>query len=126
MAGTIHLAWFDLKGAVHAARSYTRVDRDLSGDVTALVPTIGMQGYVDNQWHTGTGIDLFYEPGIDTNLRAAMNSTVPDTAGRVLLKPKADGIITGAYRDFDDWTRIRTGLCRSLQHGGGSSKPACS
>lgn len=71
---------------------------------------IGLNAYFDNVWAYAYGIDLLYEPGVDSNLRAALSHL--DMSVRV--RPKADGIQDFAYTNYNDWEVLRVGLCENL------------
>lgn len=75
----------------------------------------------DNVWYYANGVDLLFEPGVDTNLRAAVASAlrpqVPDPHF-INLRPKADGVVFQVYRNWNDWEALGIGVCRTLKKGG--------
>jgi hypothetical protein len=78
----------------------------------------------DNVWFYGNGVDLSFEPGRDTNLRAAVSTALIErnqpSPHRVVLRPKADGIVDFDQRNFNDWALIGHSLCTLLKANGAS------
>lgn len=75
----------------------------------------------DNVWYYGRGVDLLFEPGVDTNLRAAVSTKLDSTPPKppfVELRPKADGVVDFAYRNWNEWEALGIGLCRNRKAGG--------
>ncbi len=72
----------------------------------------------DNVWFYGNGVDLMFEPGVDSNLRAAISTAVAADPHFVMLRPKADGVIDFTQKNFDDWAMIGYGLCARLKENG--------
>lgn len=97
--------------------SYVKVTKDASGTVISKVGRIGLDTWFDNVWFGGKGLDLLYEPGVDTNLRAVSADL---GAGEVALRPKADGIQDMSYLNYNDWQVQRLGLCCQVVNPGGT------
>jgi hypothetical protein len=75
----------------------------------------------DNVWYYGNGVDLLFEPGVDTNLRAAVASALqshPPAPHLINLRPKADGVVFQVYRNWNDWEAMGIDTCRMLQGAG--------
>ncbi len=84
------------------------------------VTLIGHETQYFNGYLQSYGADLLYEPGVDTNLRAALTlSDGMPMAERRLVRfdPKADGINDFAYSDHDDWGRMSSAMCWHLKGG---------
>jgi hypothetical protein len=96
--------------------SYVKVTKDASGNVISKQGRIGLDTWFDNLWFDGKGLDFLYEPGVDTNLRAAS----ADGEGEVVLRPKADGIQHFPYTNYNDWQVHRVGLCSQVVNPGGT------
>jgi hypothetical protein len=73
----------------------------------------------DNGWTKGFGIDLMFEPGKDTNVRAAVAYSFGPTSGKITVLPLADGIVDLSYGSFNDWGQIAKGLCSGVANPGG-------
>ncbi len=78
----------------------------------------------DNVWYYGKGLDLLYERGVDSNLRAAV-ATAQIKNGTpaphiIQLRPKADGVVHFLYRNWNDWEALGIGVCRTLREKGGA------
>lgn len=77
----------------------------------------------DNVWLFGKGVDLLYEDGVDTNLRAVVASALIEggipSPHRIIFRPHADGVVNFTYKNWNDWEAIGYGVCRSLRTGGG-------
>lgn len=92
---------------------------------------VGLQSSFDNLWTYAKGIDLFFQPGVDTNLRAAWtfsNAWDPDgtidRSGLVEFEPKADGINDFVMKNYDDWQVLRVGICKNVvDPGQNASQP---
>jgi hypothetical protein len=94
-------------------------DRDPVSGATTL--RFGMQGYHHNSWLYGYGLDLLFEPGVDSNLRLLLARKQLNDDGThqpypVELRPKADGIIDYPLRNWNDWEVLRVDLCRTLNN----------
>ena len=78
----------------------------------------------DNVWFYGNGVDLMFEPGVDTNLKAAVSTALIErnlpAPHRIVLRPKADGVIDFDQKNFDDWAMIGPALCSLLKANGAS------
>lgn len=84
---------------------------------------IGLTSGYDSWWTYSRGVDLWYEPGIDSNLRAAWSIsrlTDPALDTQVRFDPKADGINDYVQADNNDWVQIGYALCRALVNPTGS------
>lgn len=105
--------------------SYGNVTKNSDGSLTKT-PRIGLAGPFDNVWGKVWGIDLPYDPGRDTNLRALLSWAIPTWDQDLKLRPKADGIQDFRYVD-DDWKALRVNLCRNVVNPGGtvSDPPNC-
>ncbi len=85
---------------------------------TGLAAEFGSGSDHDNSWFFGYGVDLLFEPGVDSNLRSLI--AVKSYKEGVLqppsleLRPKADGIVNILLRDWNDWEVLRVDLCRTL------------
>ena len=73
--------------------SYVRVQEQPDGSLTKSL-RVGLEGPFDNVWLHAFGIDLFFEAGRDSNLRAVFSrsSDNPDQEFKIWFRPKADGI----------------------------------
>ena len=75
---------------------------------------LGMTSSYFNGWLYSYGVDLLFDQGVDTNLRAALTlsqSFGPGLGRTVRFDPKADGINDYSYGDHDDWTRMSRVIC---------------
>jgi len=72
----------------------------------------------DNVWFFGNGVDLLFEDGVDSNLRAAIATALVEKdvpqPHKVVLRPKADGIADLMQRNWNDWEGLGVDLCRVL------------
>jgi hypothetical protein len=82
-------------------------------------PSFGFVSAFDNIWATAHGVDLMFEPGKDTNLRAAIVYDFGQWDQRVVFQPLADGIVDLSYGSFDDWTQMGRRACASVANPGG-------
>ena len=90
--------------------------RDANGNVTVR---FGMEGHHHNSWLYGYGVDLLFEPGVDSNLRLLLARKQLHDDGThdpypMELRPKADGILDYPLRNWNDWEVLRVDLCRTL------------
>lgn len=110
-AGRLHLLYSNRSDAVaKMMMSYVRVTRSATGAVTKE-HRVGLHTYFDNVWRTIGGADLLFEPGVDTNLRAAMGFA---SNKELWFNPKADGIHNSTYHNFDEWSFLRYKLCSGV------------
>jgi hypothetical protein len=69
-------------------------------------------------WFFGNGVDLLFEDGVDSNLRAAIATALVEKdvpqPHKVVLRPKADGIVDLMQRNWNDWEGLGVDLCRVL------------
>ena len=76
----------------------------------------------DNVWLFGNGVDLLFEPGGDTNLKAAISTALIEegrpSPHRIWLRPKADGVVDFQQRNYSDWDAMRVPLCSLLRQNG--------
>jgi hypothetical protein len=92
---------------------------------------LGFGSYFDNEWLYGNGIDLWYDAGVDTNLRAAWSYSTQWGAdpngvvrsGLIAFRPKADGIEDFLLRNYDDWQVLRYGICYEVTATPGGNNP---
>ncbi len=59
-----------------------------------------------------------FEPGKDTNLRAAISYDFGDWKDRAVFQPPADGIVDLSYGSFNDWGQIAKSACASIANPG--------
>jgi hypothetical protein len=83
----------------------------------AAVPKLVDEDF-DNSWYYAKGVDLLYEPGIDSNLRAVVANAlivkdVPQPHS-IELRPKADGVVDFQQKNANDWLGLGVDLCRTL------------
>jgi hypothetical protein len=75
-----------------------------------------------NDWYYGKGVDLLFDPNVDSNLRAAIDvaRVVKDLPKphKVELRPKADGIVDFNQKNWNDWEGLGVDLCRDLKSAG--------
>ncbi len=80
-------------------------------------------GWFDNSWFYGNGVDLLFEPGKDDQLRlAAATAIVKDGVRQphvIEMRPLAGGIVNFIQRNWDDWEALGIGLCQVRDLGGG-------
>ena len=105
---------------VRMVQSYVEVEEQADGSLDQTLK-VGLDGPFDNVWLLAHGIDLFFEAGVDSNLRAALpRSSGNDSVDRKLqFRPKADGINDFDMNDHNDWEVLRTGLCKNVVNPGG-------
>lgn len=90
------------------------VDVQESSDSTVKTDRVGLNTYFDNVWRTAYGIDLLYEQGVDTNLRAVLS--YGDT--QIWFHPKADGINDATYGNHNDWPVLAHEVCAGVVNPG--------
>lgn len=114
--GRLYLLYVsDGAGRMRWMMSHVMLTRHPNGAVTR-VERVGMDGFFDNSSAIAAGVDLLFEPGIDSNLRAV---SAERSTGVVRIRPNADGILDFSYRNYDDWQVLRIGLCRYVVNPGG-------
>lgn len=121
--GRLYVAYLGAESEPSEDGRKNRPLRQLWSGPIAGVLKLGMESYFDNEWTYAHGIDLLYETGVDSNLRAAWSFSdawlEPDAAGVVragltVFAPKADGIEDLAYQNYDDWGVLRVGICAAI------------
>jgi hypothetical protein len=97
--------------------------RELTLQASGLGPltrTRLVSRFHDNSDLVGDAVDLLFEPGVDSNVRAvvatALGQTVEDHF--IQLRPKADGIVDLVQKNANDWETLGVELCRTLFLGG--------
>ena len=116
--GTMYAAFpRESDGAFVIAMSGVSINTNTNPPITT--PTFGPYRYFDNGWATGHGIGLMYQPGSDTNLRAAVVYNFGDWNQRVVFQPLADGIVDLNYSAFNDWATIGHNACSAVANPGG-------
>lgn len=115
LGGRIYVAYPNGIGTLDGVQSRNEL-RQVWSTGESGTAQLTMESAFDNQWTFGAGIDLAFDPGIDTNLRAAwtLDAFAKDDPGRVRFLPKADGIEAYVMRDYDDWQVLRYGVCHAL------------
>jgi hypothetical protein len=117
LPGRLHMFWLSRNAdGESVVRERMLIARIVDG---VLDTEMGLSSYHQNEWFYGFGIDLLFETGVDTNLRALVarkkrndaDQLVPD---RLSLRPKADGILKYGLRNWNDWEVLRVGACRVL------------
>jgi hypothetical protein len=79
-----------------------------------------LDAFFDNVWYGGYGVNLMYEPGRDTNLRALVVPSGGAWDKKPVFQPLADGIVDSTTTGFDDLSQIRLKLCASVANPGGT------
>lgn len=110
-----------MKREVRMLTSYVKVEKLADGNLNRTLK-VGLEGPFDNVWLFAFGIDLLYEPGIDTNLRATLSIAIdkPEVWAGIQFRPKADGISDMTMVDNNDWEILRLGLCKNVVNPGGT------
>ena len=90
-----------------------------SGETAQRNLRVGLVSWYQNVWYRAYGVDLYQEPGTDSNLRAAVARGGADWGGQVYFRPLSDGIVDYDYTDFDDWRTLAAGLCKGVVDPGG-------
>lgn len=94
-------------------------------EVRSARPThrIGLTSPFDNVWLLGHGVDLFFEPGVDSNLRSACALDMTRRQS-VNFRSQSDGILDFTYGNSNDWEVLRVCLCQDIVGaGGGQTNP---
>lgn len=102
--------------AIRMRQSYVQV----AANGTRL-PSFGLDTSFDNEWYTGLGVDLMFEPGHDTNLRAVVVPSAGDWMQKAVFQPLADGIVDLSYSGFNDLGQIAKGMCAAIANPGGNT-----
>jgi hypothetical protein len=100
--------------------SFVKVQTGADGTLTKTLK-VGLTGPFDNVWFYAFGIDLFFEAGVDSNLRSVQSIAI-DKSGvwaTIQFRPKADGINDFRMTDHNDWEVLRIGLCKDVVNPGG-------
>lgn len=110
----------DRKRIVRMMTSYVKVSTDLNGQLNKTLK-VGLFAPFDNVWNYGFGIDLFFEPGVDTSLQAVQSIAINKAAvwAKLQYRPKADAINDFVMINFDDWKVMRRSLCVNVVNPGG-------
>lgn len=105
---------------VRMMTSYVKVSTDQAGQLSRDL-RVGLYGPFDNVWNYGFGIDLLFEPGIDTNLQAIQSVAInkADVWTSLQYRPKADAINDFEMTNFSDWEVMRRTLCANVVNPGG-------
>jgi hypothetical protein len=120
MPGRIYLLWMNRSPE---AKNTVR-ETMLTAVMDPPAVRFGFRSDHDNSWFFGYGVDLLFEPGVDTNLRSLI-AVKPYKEGvlqppRIELRPKADGVVNMDLRDWNDWEVLGVDLCRTLVDSGSS------
>lgn len=105
---------------VRMMMSYVKVDKNVLGELTKNL-RVGLYAPFDNAWNYAFGIDLFFEAGIDTNLRSLQSISInkAEKWARLEFRPKADGINDFVMTNYNDWEVMRHTLCENVVNPGG-------
>lgn len=105
---------------VRMMTSYVKVSTDGTGQLTRDL-RVGLFSPFDNVWNYGFGIDLLFEPGIDTNLQAIQSVAInkAEVWASLQYRPKADAVNDFAMTNFSDWEVMRRRLCANVVNPGG-------
>lgn len=70
----------------------------------------------DNSDFLGHGVDVLFEPGVDSNVRVVVATAIGEAVEQhfIQLRPKADGIVDLEQKNADDWETLGVELCRTL------------
>ncbi len=109
-----------MRRQVRMLTSYVDVDTAADGSLTKTTK-VGLEGPFDNVWLYAFGIDLLFEEGVDSNLRAVLSIAInkPEVWAGIQFRPKADGISDMTMVDNNDWEIMRLSLCREVVNPGG-------
>ncbi|CAN5516379.1 hypothetical protein BH23CHL2_BH23CHL2_05540 [soil metagenome] len=110
----------EMNREVRMLTSYVKVDKLADGTLNKTLK-VGLEGPFDNIWLYAFGIDLFYEAGIDSNLKSALSIAIdkPEIWAGIQFRPKSDGIADMMMTDHNDWEIMRIGLCKNVVNPGG-------
>src|ERR1041385_1870229 len=99
---------------------YTGVVVTTRSDGSLLkTPVFGFDGYFDNAGSKAWGLDLMFEPGNDTNLRAGIVYKIGDHKQRMSFMPLADGIVDSYYLGSNDWQAFGLTTCAAVANPDG-------
>lgn len=109
-----------MKRQVRMLTSFVKVDKATDGTLTKTTK-VGLEGPFDNVWLFAFGIDLLFEEGVDSNLRAVLSVAIdkPEVWAGIQFRPKADGIADMTMVDHNDWEIMRLSLCHEVVNPGG-------
>lgn len=105
------------KGDTRFRMSYVALTRNADG-TERRTEKVGIDSYFQNSWYHSYGNSLFYEPGVDGNLRALCVLPGDDQSFSVWFRPLADGIVNFTYRNHNDWDVLRLNLCQLVVNPG--------
>lgn len=110
--GRLYLMYLDRSRMIRMQMSYTEVNVPPIGPATRI-GRMGLDAPFDNIWFYAKGIDLHFDPAIDTNLRMGLVLHYPGAPidGDVRFRPKADAIHDFTYRNYSDWEVLATTVC---------------
>ena len=121
-------AYREQQREVRMMTSHVKLEKLADGQEVRTLK-VGLEGPFDNVWLYAFGIDLYFEPGIDTNLRAVLSIAInkAEVWAGIQFRPKADGIADMTMTDHNDWGIMRLGLCKHVVNPGGlvSNPIAC-
>ncbi|HEA19518.1 hypothetical protein LCGC14_0710610 [marine sediment metagenome] len=105
---------------VRMMTSYVNVRENIDGTLTKDI-RVGLYAPFDNVWNYAFGIDLFFEPGVDSNLRALQTLAINKSGrwAKVQFRPKADGINDFTMTNYNDWKVMNSSLCKNVVNPGG-------
>lgn len=105
-----HLMFTNLSNnMVSMLSSYVKVTKNSDGSLSKTFK-VGLISPFDNVWFKGNGIDLYSDYHSTGSLFAAI--TYSD--GKVVIRPRADGILDFEYKNYNDWETLRIGLCKNV------------
>jgi hypothetical protein len=115
------VAYRAMNREVRMLTSYVKMQKQPDGTFTGTLK-VGLEGPFDNVWLYAFGIDLYFEAGIDTNLRSVLSIAIdkPEVWAGIQFRPKADGIADMTMVDNNDWETMRIGLCKNVVNPGGT------
>jgi hypothetical protein len=117
LPGRLHLFWMRRNAAGETiVKEQSLIAKNENG---VLEIRMGLTSDHQNEWFYAFGLDLLYEEGVDTNLRALVARKKRDgdenlVPARLEVRPKADGIVDYGLRNWNDWDVLRVGSCRVL------------
>jgi len=82
---------------------------------------LGLEASYQNSSYHAYGVDLLFDRGRDSNLRAAVTRWTGEKEHHreVWFRPYSDGILDYTYADSDDWATMRYVLCQRVVNPGG-------